>query len=264
MLMDRALGKARAVPTMLGAEEQRLYFWLAAFWAEGTGEIVDLGCFAGGSTARLAEGLDVSGHDARVHAFDRFTAGEDVKRSILYPQGITPFEGADILPLAQDLLAPWGDRIRFHRGEIDEMAWCGDPIELLIMDASKAADTMDRMAEAFLPHLVPGRSLLVQQDFLHWSQPWVPVQMERLSEFFTPLVHVPRDTLVFLCHRTPTRQDLCRSRTADLSDKDLLGYLEMAHERYADWGLAARLDETIRGLRANPGKRRAFQFRRPG
>lgn len=262
-LIDRALGKARSVPTMLGAQEQRLYYWLTAFWAEGAGDIVDLGCFAGGSTARLAEGLEVSGLASRVHAFDRFTAGEDVKRSILYPQGIAPFDGSDILPLAQELLAPWGDRVRFHPGEIDAMAWSGEPIEILVMDASKAADTMDRMAETFLPHLVPGRSLLVQQDFLHWSQPWVPVQMERLATFFTPIVHVPRDTLVFLCHRTPTRADLRAAGTADLSDDDLLGYLEAAHERYAGWGLGKRLDETILGLRANPGKRRAFQFVRP-
>ncbi|WP_068118655.1 hypothetical protein [Tropicimonas marinistellae] len=261
-LLDRALDKARTVPTMLSGQEQQLYYWLTAFWAEGAGAIVDLGCFAGGSTARLAQGLAVAGLDSRVAAFDRFTAGEDVKHSVLYRQGVAPFDGADILPLAKDLLAPWSEWIDLHRGEIDQLGWAGGPIEILVMDASKAACTMDRMSETFLPHLVPGRSLVVQQDFLHWSQPWVPAQMELLSEYFTPLVHVPRDTMVFLCHGSPPADSLALARSDDLSDSDLLGLLAAAKLRYTPWGLADRLQETIDGLRNNPGLRRAHQFQR--
>lgn len=262
-LQGPALGKARRVPTMLSPDEQRLYYWLTAFWAEGVGEVVDLGCFAGGSSARLAEGMEVAGYDRRLHAFDRFTAGEDVKQSVLYRQGVQAFDGDDILPLAKSLLAPWGERIVFRQGEIDRMDWSDGPIEILVMDASKAASTMDCMTRTFFPHLVPGRSLVVQQDFLHWSQPWVPVQMELLADCFRPLVHVPRDTLVFLCERTPTMEHLAVAQTAALSDEVMLGCLDLARQRYEDWGICERLDEMIEGLRANPGKRRAFQFRKP-
>ena len=158
-LLERALGPARKVPTMLSAEEQLLYYWIAAFWAEGAGEMVDLGCFAGGSTARLAEGARVAGLTTGLHAFDRFTAHEAAKEGLLYQNGIAPFEGDDILPLAQSLLSPWGERVHFHRGEIDQMSWDGGSIEVLVMDASKKAQTMDRMSETFMPHLLPGRSL---------------------------------------------------------------------------------------------------------
>ncbi|WP_146136737.1 class I SAM-dependent methyltransferase [Aliiruegeria haliotis] len=262
-LMDRSLGRARSVPTMLSLEEQKLYHWLTAFWADGAGAIVDLGCFAGGSTARLAEGHRIAGLVSAIHAYDRFTADEDVKQSILYKQGLSPFEGNDILPLARDLLAPWGDAIHFHRGEIDQMSWEGGPIEILVMDASKAAETMDRMAEAFFPYLVPGRSLIVQQDFLHWSQPWVPVQMERMPVHFTPLAYAPRDTVVFLCTEAPDREALATARTAHLSDSELVAHLEVAARSFSDWGLEQRLRDMIDGLRANPGKRRAYQFRKP-
>ncbi|MDT0682233.1 hypothetical protein RM543_06020 [Roseicyclus sp. F158] len=260
----RALGDARAVPTMLSEAEQKLYYWLAAFWCEGAGEIVDLGSFAGGSTARLAEGHRAAGLESGIHAYDRFTADEKVKSSILYKQGIAPFEGEDILPLAQSLLGPWAPAITYHRGEIDEMTWSGGPIEMLVMDASKAAGTMDAMSAAFMPHLVPGRSLLVQQDYLHWSQPWVPAQMERMASCFRPIAHAPRDTLVFLCTAPVTSDILEAGRTATARDEALLSDLETARERSRDWGLADRLQETIDGLRANPGKRRAFQFKRPG
>lgn len=262
-LLERVLGHAADVPTMLSMEEQKLYYWLTAFWAEGAGEIVDLGCFAGGSTARLAEGQRVAGRARGVHAFDRFTAGEEVKAQILYAQGLAPFEGEDILPLARDLLRPWAPTVTFHRGEIDRMTWEGGPIEILVMDASKAAETGDRMAEIFFPHLIPGQSLLVQQDYLHWSQPWVPAQMERLAAHFRPLAHAERDTMVFLCETVPSAAQLEAARTAAMEDTALDASLASAEARFADWGLAPRLADMRAGLAANPGKRRAYQFKRP-
>lgn len=262
-LLERALGQARNVPTMLSDDEQKLYYWLTAFWAEGVGEIVDLGCFAGGSTARLAEGHRVAELTSGIHAYDRFTAQDDVKTAILYPQGIAPFEGEDILPLARNLLAPWQPHVIFHKGEIDHLGWGGGAIELLVMDASKAAATGDAMAEAFFPHLVSGASIVVQQDFLHWSQPWVPAQMEALSGYFRPLAHAPRDTMVFLCEKVPDAAALAAARIAGRDDGALDAALASAEARYAEWGLAPRLQDMRKALEANPGKRRAFQFNKP-
>ncbi len=262
-LLERALGEARSVPTMLSDEEQKLYFWLTGFWAEGSGEIVDLGCFAGGSTARLAEGHRVAGLSTGIHAYDRFTAQDDVKDAILYAQGIEPFEGTDILPLAEQLLSPWAPHVVFRKGEIDRLGWGGGAIELLVMDASKAAQTGDAMAAAFFPHLLAGRSLVVQQDFLHWSQPWVPAQMETLSSHFRPLAHAPRDTMVFVCEEVPDADALHAARIDPLDDAALDAALASAENRYAAWGLAPRLQDMRAALAANPGKRRAFQFVKP-
>lgn len=260
-----ALGRSRLVPTMLTAQEQALYFWLTSQWAEGVGAVVDLGCFAGGSTARLAEGLRVAGLDSEVHAFDRFTAHEKAKQGLLYANGIAPFEGEDIFGLAQDLLAPWQDRVVLNRGEIETLGWDGGDIEILVMDASKEAAKMDRMAETFLPHLIPGRSLVVQQDFLHWSQPWVPVQMELLSGCFQPLAQVPRDSMVFLCTERPDAAALDAARTEALSDAQMFDLLKSAQSRCAasGWGLTDALEEMVLALLANPGKRAAHKFKRP-
>ena len=262
-LLDRALGPARDVPTMLSVEEQKLYYWLAAFWAEGAGAVVDLGCFAGGSTARLAEGARVAGHGGAVHAFDRFTADESAKARILHPQGVPAFEGTDILPLARRLLAPWEGRVTLHRGEIEAANWAAGPIELLVMDASKTAATGDAMAGIFFPHLIAGRSLIVQQDYLHWSQPWVPAQMEALAEFVRPVAHAPRDTVVFLVERVPDATALAAARIADLDDAALDAHLASAAARLEGFGLAPRLAEMRAALAANPGERRAFAFTRP-
>lgn len=256
----RAFGAARDVPTMLSRQERKLYLWLGQHWATGTGAIVDLGCFVGGSTAYLAQGAARARHAAPIHAFDRFRASEEVKELLLYPSGIDRFDGDDIEPLARSLLAPWDPQIVLHPGEIEEQSWDGSPIEILAIDAAKTAASADRMAEMFFPHLIPGRSIVVQQDFLHWKVPWIPAQMERMSEAFRPVAFCPRDTMAYLCVAPVTPAVLKAGRVSGLRDRALQEGLLAARERLAPFGLEDRLESMCRGLALNPHKRRAKDF----
>ena len=138
--MERAhLGQAASVPSMLSDNERRLYLWLAEVWATGAGAIVDLGAFAGGSTACLAEGARRARREAPVFAYDRFRASETTGKAILLEAGVEPFEGEDILPLARRFLAPWEPLVTLVSGEIEDTAWDAGPIELLVVDAAKSA-----------------------------------------------------------------------------------------------------------------------------
>ena len=129
------LGKAATVPSMLNPEEARFYVWLARSMAHVPGAIVDLGCFAGGSTAYLAEGNRQGGGSAQIYAYDQFGASEKAKARQLYAKGVTPFEGNDILPLAKDFLAPWAPNIQFRPGRIEDNDWDEGAISLLVLDA---------------------------------------------------------------------------------------------------------------------------------
>ncbi|NNK67585.1 MAG: hypothetical protein HKO95_12725 [Rhodobacteraceae bacterium] len=257
---DEDLGPALAVPTMLSKQERRLYLWLAEDWAVGAGAIVDLGCFAGGSTAPLAEGCRRAGRTQPIHAYDRFRASENVKAAVLYSAGIAPFEGKDILPLTQRLLAPWEAEITLHPGDIKDQDWPSDPIEVLCVDAAKTAETADSIAAKYFPALIPGRSVVVQQDFLHWKVPWIPAQMERLADFFSPVATCPRDTVVYLCTRTPTREAVEEARLTGLRDRDLQDLLARARVRLRDFGVEDRLLRTAQALIRNPNMRRAKDF----
>lgn len=250
-----------AVPTMLAAEEQKLYFWLTSEWMQGRGDVVDVGCFAGGSTARLAAGHAQAGHGGKVHAYDRFTAAAGVKRRQLYQKGIAPFDGPDIFPLAQSLLAPWADRIEFHRGNIEELGWPGGPIEVLALDASKKADLTDQMTADFFPALIPGHSVIIQQDFLHWSQPWIAAQMVGFGDHFQIVGFAPSDTVIFLCKKPVTQGALEAARTAELSDRDLLDAISQTREMLEPFGAAHRLKRMEQGVRDNPGVRVAWQMK---
>lgn len=258
-----ATGAAQGVPTMLSAAEQKLYFWLARDWARGAGAIVDLGAFAGGSTARLAEGRRQAGHRGRVHAYDRFTASQRVKDRLLHAAGIPPFEGDDILPLARRLLAPWAGMIVLHPGEIAEDKWSGAPIELLAIDAAKTATAADAIAAMFFPSLISGASVVIQQDHFHWRQPWLAVQMARLSDCFLPLATCPGTTAVFLCTRAPEAGSLARAACAHATDADLLDGLAAARAQMARFGTAAHFARMEAAIAANPGERTAWRFRKP-
>jgi hypothetical protein len=253
-----------AVPTMLAQEERDFYHWLTSSWTQDAGDVVDLGCYLGGSTARLAAGHAAGRKTSTIHAYDRFTSDERTKERILYRQGIPPFAGNDIFPISQRLLAPWSDRVRLRRGEIEAIGWDGGPIELLVVDAFKKADLTDVMTDQFYPWLIPGKSLILHQDYLHWSQPWVAAQMELLGEAVTPVAFARDDTVAWLVEQPLTPAKLTAARVAALSDAELLDLLAKAEARFEGWGLAPRLALSARALRANPGARMAWQMKMPG
>lgn len=260
-LLDADLAPAAHVPTMLSDEECKLYVWLGQHWGVKDQAIVDLGSFIGGSTARLAAGAKGSG--AQIHAYDRFTANEPTKRGQLYNKGIAPFEGDDILELSKELLAAFAPDVHHHKGELAKATWDGTPISILTLDASKDPSKMDIMADTFFPSLVAGQSVIVQQDFLHWRQPWVPAQMELWHDHFLPLATVPEDTVVFLCTKTPSAADLETRRVGPTSDEELLELIKQARRRYQSFLPRERLDRAIKAVRKNPGVRIAWQMEAP-
>lgn len=249
---------AASVPTMLRREECQLYYWLAKN-TRGTGAVIDLGTFAGGSTAYLAAGLAASGAPHHLHGYDRFTASQEARALHLSPNGISLTDQEDILPLAQKFLAPWAENITLHRGEIGELTWDSGPVELLVVDAAKSTHLADHIAAQFFPQLIPGVSLLVHQDFLHKQQPWLAVQMVRLAEYFTPLGLVARDCVVFACTKAIGAEALAAAATVDMDDDKLLSHLRSAAKIY-DFIPKERFKELINKLRANPGARVAWQL----
>lgn len=258
---DAALPEAaRAVPTMLATEETQLYYWLARHWAKGAGVIVDLGSFIGGSTARLAAGQADAGRALPVFAYDNFTASEELKAKLLYPAGIAPFDGNDILLEAHRLLTPWKPVVDLRAGDILEQRWGGDPIEILAIDAAKSAALADHIAEEFFPALIPGRSIVIQQDFLHRVQPWLPAQMALLQRHFRPLARVARDCVVFLCTETPSPEALAQARVSELTDRELTRLVRAAASRYAQMAGRYYFASMVRKISANPQERIAWRM----
>ena len=214
----RRLAAADPVFTMLHRDERQLYYWLTRDYAEGAGAVVDLGAYVGGSTACLAEGAVAAERPLDIHAYDRFEIQNAERKARLIKDGVPEFEGADILPAIREMLEQWQDQITLHPGDIREMGWQGGPVELLIVDAAKHADTGDHIARTWYPALIPGQSIVVHQDFLNVRQPWIAAQMTLFSDFFEPVALVHRETVVFRCIKAVTPRDVVTRRVVGMPD----------------------------------------------
>ena len=261
VVLGADMAQALAVPSMLTHEESQLYHWIGVN-AAGFGATIDLGAFAGGSAARLLQGLHLGGMPHHLHAYDRFTASADARARHLSPGGVALTQDEDILPLVQRLLAPWQENLTLHPGDILTQSWSGDPVEILAIDAGKSPRLSDHIAAQFFGALVPGRSLVIHQDFGHATQGWLAVQMARLAKCFTPLAQVAPDCVVFLCTSQVNAAAIAAARTEGLDDNALIAGIHAAADLYASLIKRRRFNAMIAKIRANPGVRVAWQMRK--
>lgn len=254
------LGAASAVPTMLTPEEGLLYHWLGRR-VRGDGATVDLGAYAGGSAARLLSGLALSGRGFHVHSYDRFRSSRALWARHMPEEPLPDADDADLLPVVRRYLESWEGHVTLHVGDIGEKHWTGEPIEILSVDAAKGSAMADHIAAEFFPALVPGRSILIQQDYLMAVQPWLCAQMVGLREQFLPLTHVPKVGLVFLCVAPVTEATLGAARVNGLTDGKLMGRVREAASWHEGMVPRAIFKAMLAKVKAHPGVRLGWQMR---
>jgi hypothetical protein len=134
-------------------------------WAsESLGAIVEVGSWLGAGTAYLARGARISG--AEVHVYDRWRASPSEARKA-EAQGVDLRAYQDTLPMVRSVIDPIGADVRFHRGDIRNASWSGDPIGLYVDDAAKRPGAFRHMRDTFWPHLVDG-AVVVMMDFFYF------------------------------------------------------------------------------------------------
>lgn len=177
---------------MLATAELDYLFWLAA---ERRGRICELGCFLGGSTWALATGR-ASRPDAADHppilTYDAFMM--DKETAAQFPVGVGA--GQSFRPVFDRYLAPHLSRVVVREGFIPRDLPVAQepgvypeqgPIDILFNDAAKTWLVHNTILRCFGRHLVPGRSVFIQQDFKHFGGYWIPLHMWQLRECFEPL-----------------------------------------------------------------------------
>jgi ubiquinone/menaquinone biosynthesis C-methylase UbiE len=224
------------VPTMLIPDELRLLSYLADADYTGAGAIIDAGCFLGGSTVALADGLRRNlrrrGRPAEklIHSYDRFEV-EDWTRGTYFPRS-TP-AGESFRPLFDRNIASCADLVEVHAGDVQAEGWSGGPIELLFIDVAKHWEVCDHVTWTFFPHLIPGRSVVIQQDYLyhHWVA-WLHVTMEYYADYFRYVCDTGVNSVVFrYVRRIP--DDVLRERTvASLTIAEKSDLMDRAAARF--------------------------------
>jgi hypothetical protein len=186
------------IPAMTSDAERECYYRLVRQQA-GLGSVVELGAWLGASTAYLAAGVRDAGGGA-VHVYDDFAPAADHARkveSFLAQHGTSGALLADGIDAFCRNLGPLLDHVRVHPGSLEEAAWSGDPISVLICDAPKDVPRISSVLTTFGRALGRG-SVMAWQDFCHFPSYPIPACLYRLRKHFEFVEAVtPGSTLVF-------------------------------------------------------------------
>jgi hypothetical protein len=188
----------------------RLLCYLGQHEYQGLGEIFDLGCGNGGSTLALCHGLrhntSPTASRRKVHALDCFEHGGE------------QHGGHASLEKFSSTTAGYEDRIVLHPVDIRTFDWrdTAPPIEILFVDVAKEIDLFEAVVKRFFGSFLPGRSILVHQDFGRPRLPWLHYSSMMLMPFMS-ILDVIEDSLVLRVESQPTTEVLARLVSPSLS-----------------------------------------------
>jgi len=224
-----------AIPSMITPDEALYLHWLARCQYKGQGEIVDGGPLLGGSTSAMAEGLRrntaVENKTGRIHSYDLFEYSAPFMKR-LFKRGPVPAEGESLLPRFQANIKPWESSVRVYPGDILKYQWSGAPIEILFIDVAKTWDIQRHLLREFFPHLIPGVSVVVQQDYFFVSCYWIHLIMESLSEYFRPAHVTEGPTLGFEVVAPVPRSKLQIDYERTLSKSEAVALIDRSIARF--------------------------------
>jgi predicted O-methyltransferase YrrM len=210
------------IPTMLVPRELNYLKWIASE-LKGTGRVVELGCFLGGSTSALVDGMLLSNSFRQslndpltsnqltksILSYDSFEAYNDqsnANKALLSFYDLVP--GQHFREVFEQRTQPIRQHIDIREGWIPADADPDlqrkiypeqEPIELLFVDAAKTWDVHSSILRTFAKHLRQG-STVIQQDFCDMNVPWLPLHMWQLRDVLEPM-----DVI----HTTPTVSFRC-------------------------------------------------------
>jgi hypothetical protein len=209
---------------MLGDEERRMLYFTAAHNFSGKGRIVDAGSFLGASTFALASGVASLGRNytrSPIAAFDYFKANDDYVRDYI-AKNFRPIDpNGDYFDLFEAQVATYRALIETYPGDLLSHKWTREPIEILFVDVAKTAALNAHVFLEFFPKLIPGHSIIVQQDYFHCWHPYMQICMEYLANYLELLdPRVIHQSRVWRLNRQVPSEELarCKPRAIGLAE----------------------------------------------
>ncbi|SKB59262.1 hypothetical protein [Luteibacter sp. 22Crub2.1] len=186
------------------ASEQAFFRQVVRDYYKGGGFIVDAGCFLGGSTLSLCEGVDPSILEDRLNrgmktviAMDRFLATDPYVVDALTMRGRDIRFGESFLDVFLDRLNVYLPYIDVRSGDVHQIGRLSVPIEVLFIDVAKSPGLNAYILKSWFPLLEVG-SVVIQQDFYTPAQPWVAATMGMALDHFDLLAPRVGETASFI------------------------------------------------------------------
>lgn len=212
---EEAPARLAGAAGMLSHNERLLLFKLARDHYIGRGHIIDAGSFFGSSTVSLAEGLKANRFSKKIQSqLARPIVSYDIgylpgpigaKAPLTKPYGKYSYTwGESFVPIFRDNIAGHDDVVELRIGDFLKETWPADqPIEVCFIDLAKTNELNVHCFRQLFPAFMPGRTLLVQQDFFFDRLPWIKVLMGHVAEHFEWLGQVGPSSLYRYRSRIP-------------------------------------------------------------
>lgn len=230
-----------AVPSMMSVPERRFLYGLASNYYSGEGLIIDAGIFLGASTRCFGEGVRENQNlQAALAKWDRPVIS--FERGIVTPTMPAFFKrnsldvalkpGDSFTDLVRANVQPVADVVDLRLGDIQETGKINEPIEILFLDVLKLPEINKFVVENYYSRLIPGRSIVIQQDYFYDLLPYVKTYQEYFASYFTYLGEIG-STGVFLC-KDKIPQEATLDIEGKLSSDDQLRLAGVALQRSID------------------------------
>lgn len=241
---------------MLGLGEGALLYYLCRDIYRGAGEIIDAGAFLGASAFCITKGLEenprIKHKSGRVHCYDLFRIWQEEGETVEYMSdqlkkhfNISVSDDESTFHVFFGNLGNLARHVRVYAGDIMNTQWSGRPIEVLFVDIAKTLPIWKHVLRQFFPSLIPGISIVVQQDYHHPLLPWIHVVQEHLAPFFEVIESHVDDSAAFrLVERIPDRI-LDKVAAYDFTFKEELAMLDAAIARLGADGKHVALAKAV-------------------
>jgi hypothetical protein len=246
---------AVGIPTMLSKMERRLLYSLARDYAGGDAAIVDAGSFLGGSTAALLAGVRDRTEpwtEPPVESYDLFRVDGYMVPKFFWDDPSVRLE--DSFRSRFDAhLARFDVPHVVHEGDITQIGWSGEPIDVLFLDVLKSWEINDAVLRDFFPSLIPGRSVIVHQDYGWGDTPWIAITVELMRESLVLIDWMEWGSHVFFVE-SELPADLLEKGVAGLELDTKLELIEQAAGHAEGWvrGMLEISQATLLGEREGP------------
>lgn len=183
---------------MLSLDEVMMLYDIAKLLYTREGEIVNAGAFIGASAYALAAGMsdnELNTRDRKVHSYDLFVAGDAsvvdfLQNNIFHRRNRYGKSVCDIIKIElgfdySDVYAFQTQRysryLETYSGDVKLHKWTSGAIEVLFIDVCKTLEINSFIFENFFSSLIPGVSIIVQQDFHHIYHPYIHVTLQAIK-----------------------------------------------------------------------------------
>ncbi|MEL7276929.1 MAG: hypothetical protein AAGK98_10690 [Pseudomonadota bacterium] len=232
-------------PGMTSIQERALLYGLARSYFTGQGVIIDAGVFLGASSAAFGEGVlentnIPSANEAVIHSYDiaiwldgfkKYLKSDPASQAI---QSHNLQSGSSFEEPLKQVLKKYARLQRFVIGDIVSLAPNHrGPIEIAFYDCLKNYERDEAAFSAFTPHYIPGRTIVLQQDYFYELAAYNKIRQEYFMDHYK-FIGAVKDTAVFLCTSPLPRIDKDDDPILRLTISEQLALIEVAADRTAD------------------------------